>query len=67
VLLGFVGVAAAASMLRREPRRVNRIYDSAERHPRRRGAVGTALTLAVFGLLTGARSIAAQRVRGYES
>ena len=67
VLLGFVGVAAATSMFRRRPRRVSRMYHSAERHPRQRGGLGIALTLAAFGLLTGARSLAPHRARGYEA
>ena len=67
VLLGFVGAAAAASLFRRRPRRVNRMYHLGERRQRQRGGVGIALTLAAFGLLTGARSLAGHRGRGNES
>jgi hypothetical protein len=67
VLLGFVGAAAAASMFRPKPRRTRRgAYYANE--PSRGRAVGPALMLAAFGILSrGARSIAAHRMRSYES
>jgi hypothetical protein len=66
VLLGFVGVAAAASMFGRKPRRKQRgFYVEEPAHGR---GVGSALMLAAFGILSrGARSIAAHRERRYES
>lgn len=67
VLLGFVGVAAAASMFRARPRRTHRgVYYANE--PSRGRGVGPALMLAAFGILSrGARAIAAHRMRSYES
>jgi hypothetical protein len=63
VLLGIVGVAAAASMFRSKPRRAPRPY-YADRPNAGGRSVGPALMLAAFGLLSrGARSIAAHRMR----
>jgi hypothetical protein len=69
VLLGFVGAAAAAAVFRPKPRRARGGMYYADA-PRRGAAsrVGPALMLAAFGILSrGARSIAAHRMRSYES
>lgn len=63
VLLGIVGAAAATSLFRPKPRRVERPYYATGRTGQG-GSVGTALALAAFGLLSrGVRSIAAHRMR----
>jgi hypothetical protein len=65
VLLGIVGVAAAASVFRPKPRRRPAHMYYASEALGARPSVGPALMLAAFGLLSrGARSIAAHRARG---